>query len=246
MGLCALALTWAAEPAPSHAAPTDAALEALQSARSELARLGEVLSAEWLIAQRVHGRSGALEATVSDLVVGEGGRLTAMIVQARGVDGARGGLFKIPWSQVELTSDYAQVLVPLTRYNAHNYRLRRATFAANERRLSMMLSARVALREGEPYGAMVDMVFTPQGELKAVLVEPFGREGYRRYAYPYRHEHYRDGIYTLAYGYSQLSRVALPDASILEIVPAAPPAIGAVKRAVPSRQLRYDSSFPFN
>jgi hypothetical protein len=221
----------------------DPALRALQVARAELAQAGEVLSAHWLIGHPVHARNGELSAHVSDAVVGADGRLAAIVVQARGMRGTRGGLFKIPWQQLELTSDYAQMLVPLTRHNAWQYRLRRAELAANEHRLSMMLLARVALRQGEPYGTIADLVFTRGGGIKALLVEPFGNDAESRYAYPYRHDKYREGVYTLRYDYAQIARVALPDPATLEIVPA-PPAVGGLPRSSGSGQQRYDSAFP--
>jgi hypothetical protein len=229
---------------PGQAAAVSDALRTLESARAELAQIGDVLSSEWLMGRRVYARNGELAADVSDLIVGDGGRLTAVVVHSRGSRGAPGGLFKIPWDQVELTTDYAQLLVPLSRYNAATYRLRRSVLAANERRLSMMRSSRIALSGGEPDGTVADILLSPAGELKAVLVEPFG--GDARYAYPYRHSEYREGVYTLPYDSLALQRVALPEAALLDIVPAVPPDdIGGSRRRAAGGQLRYDSSFPF-
>jgi sporulation protein YlmC with PRC-barrel domain len=230
---------------PASARATDDALTSLQAAREELAQLGTVLSAQWLLGMRAYGRAGDIAAEVADVIIGDHGALTSAILHVRSIGAARGGLFNIPWRHIEFTSDYAHVLVPLSEHNANGYRMRREQLATKERRLTLMLRGRVALNKGVQYGTIDDLVLTEQGEIRAIVIapSPYINRG-EQYALPYRHDRYREGIYHLPYRYSDAQRLAFPELDMLQITPAPRFAVRQTARDAVRAQRRYHSGFP--
>ena len=198
-GGCAIDLPAAGAPpveAVERAAPSELAEAAppeVDLATWDTAELSTGWRAEELFGAVVHGPDGAKIGNVVNLVVGPDGMIQAAIVEAEGALDIGATHLRVPWERVQLGPDLRSATAPVTNENVQDYSLFRDFQAREPRafRATELIGDYVALEDEPAYAIVDDLVFSREGELKAVVVSPdagFARDhgyAYGDYALPY-------------------------------------------------------------
>jgi sporulation protein YlmC with PRC-barrel domain len=141
-----------------------------------------------LIGQSVMRRSGASIGIARDLIIDADGRLAALVVEGGGALGVPDAVYRIPWSEVDLTPGQDGVTAGLADNSEKpQYSLFPGTEGIptlpREFRLTEVLGDYARLQTG--YGYVSDAVFDKSGRLIAVLISRDATSGGGTYAFPY-------------------------------------------------------------
>ena len=144
-----------------------------------------------LIDGEVRGAEGEEVGDVLNLILGSEGQLKSIIVEAGGFLDIGDNHFRVPWDEVEVAADHKSVTVPIAADNVDAYTVFNGEridkkVAENSYRATELVRSFIALEDRKAYGMVTDLVFTDEGDLEAVVIQPTvgaGRNAY--YALPY-------------------------------------------------------------
>lgn len=157
--------------------------------RWDQAELRNGLSAERLIGMDVHGRNGDSLGEVENVIVSRDGRALGIIISAGGVLGVGETYFRVPWNQATFDRGMERVTVPIAEDNVKRFQwgAERVSTGGNELLVRDIMDANAALRGGERYGEIDDVIFGRDGRVKGLVVTSrMGAFDGNRYAYPFR------------------------------------------------------------
>jgi sporulation protein YlmC with PRC-barrel domain len=141
-----------------------------------------------LLDENVYGPNGNEIGEVEDIIIGTDGKILSIVVEGGGFLEIGDARWRIPWKDVTARANGEGVQVPMTEETAENFGLYdRPDWVATgprEFRLSELLGDRAVSRVGYSAGYINDAVFTQDGKLAGVLVNP-GTRPYGLYAYPW-------------------------------------------------------------
>ncbi|SOD90991.1 PRC-barrel domain-containing protein [Caenispirillum bisanense] len=167
----------------------------------ELYRTG--LRAENLLDADVMGPQGEEIGSVENVILDQNNQIVALIAQVGGFWDIGDTHVAVPWTEAKLVDDGVQI--PVTEENAEDYDLYAETSVVNKQmlqqarvvdddltagsrvwKLTNLIDDFATLRGGVGYGYVDDAIFTREGKLQAVVVEPSGTGyGVGPYAYPF-------------------------------------------------------------
>lgn len=167
----------------------------------ELYRTG--LRAESLLDADVMGPQGEEIGSVENVILDQNNQIVALIAQVGGFWDIGDTHVAVPWSEAQLVDDGVQI--PVTEENVENYGLYGETSVVSKQmlrqtkvvdddltagnrvwKLTNLIDDFATLRSGVGYGYVDDAIFTREGKLQAVVVEPSGTGyGVGPYAYPF-------------------------------------------------------------
>lgn len=167
----------------------------------ELYRTG--LRAENLLDADVMGPGGDEIGSVENVILDQNNQIVALIAQVGGFWDIGDTHVAVPWTEAQLVDDGVQI--PVTEENAEDYglygensiitkqmlqqtRVVDDDLTAGNRvwKLTNLIDDFATLRGGVGYGYVDDAIFTREGKLQAVVVEPSGTGyGVGPYAYPF-------------------------------------------------------------
>jgi hypothetical protein len=185
----------------------------------------------------VVGPGGQEIGSVENLVIGDDGKIVAMIAEVGGVLDLGDTHVSIPWSEVELSQDMQRVNVPINEESADDYWIfgdrsallkeevdRIVTVDEDKKTGTKIFKATdligdyAYLTEEVQHGYVNDLL-VQDGEVSAVVVDAsrYAKPGY--YAYPYRPS---DGwrpsglVYQLPYGESEIATIDTFDYDLMK------------------------------
>lgn len=154
--------------------------------------------AEELIGSTVIGADGSEIGEVSNITVGANDTAEAIIIEAGGFLDIGNTYLRVPWDEVQWSPDADQVEVPVQAENVDSFSLFEEQYTAATPattaelpatqgwRVTQLIGDYVSLADRPGYGIIDDIIFSPEGKVQAVLVEPdvaYEEEG--PYALPY-------------------------------------------------------------
>jgi hypothetical protein len=164
----ALAALGACAQAPAGVAPPLAEIRA-RGAAVTLAGEGDppgAIRADEVIGAPLRAADGSALGRVSDLVIGPGGRIEAVVLS--------GGAARVPWGAVRPAPDgRGLALAPGAAPSGGPP----PPDPAGSWRAAALLDGMVSLRDGQPHGIVSDLVFDPAGTLRRVVVTPSTASG---------------------------------------------------------------------
>lgn len=136
----------------------------------------------------VYGKDGEDIGEVANIFVGADDRIQSIVVEAGGFLDIGDTHFRVPWDQVDLTPDAEGVQVPVNEDNVEDFDLFSEEPDVGPRtwRVTEVIGDYVRMADGSNYGIVHDLVFSNEGHLESVVVNPavgYGVGGY--YAYPW-------------------------------------------------------------
>lgn len=192
-------------------------------------------TAQQLFDTPVYGADGNDIGEIENLIISTEGKIEKIIVEAGGFIDIGDVHLAVPWSEVEVGKGLERVETPLEEDNVDDFSLfdddgdevetDRRSWRATE-----LMYDYVSLEDYRGYGMVNDLVFSKDGEIEALLVNPdVGYGGGGPYAYPY-HGYDRGfepgaDTYRLPYTREEISELGPFDYSVLEIP--RPPRAGA-------------------
>lgn len=179
----ALAALGACAGDPVGVAPSLAEIRA-RGAAVTLAGQGGVpgeIRADEVIGAPLGAADGSALGRVSDLVVGPGGRIEAVLVSRGGAFGLGGAAARVPWDRIRpAPGGRGLALAPGAAPSGGAA----PPDPAGSWRAAALLDGMVSLQDGQPHGIVSDLVFDPAGILRRVVVTPSTVSGLR---YPIDH-----------------------------------------------------------
>lgn len=181
-------------------------------------------TAQQLFDTPVHGADGNDIGEIENLVVSAEGKIEKIIVEAGGFLDIGDVHLAVPWSEVEVGKGLEMVKTPLKEDNVEDFSLfddDEVETGQRAWRATELMYDYVSLEDYRGYGMVHDLVFSKDGEVEAVLVNPdvgYGRGG--PYAYPYYG--YERGFepgadtYRLPYTQKEIAELGPFDYSVLE------------------------------
>lgn len=143
-----------------------------------------------LLGQPVAARDGREVGFVRDLVIDADGRIAALILEGSGTAQIPEAVYRIPWRNVDLTPGRRGVVADLASRERPEYGLFPGTEGVatlpREFRASEVLGDYARLQTGHGYGAVTDLVFSPDGRMTAVLVNRDAASGGSIFAFAFR------------------------------------------------------------
>lgn len=167
--------------------------------------------ADQLIGQDVYGANGDQIGEVQEVLVNKDGQITSIVVEGGSFLEIGDAAFRIPWKEIDLTPGKDGVVARnTTETKAETLGLfdgpETVLTGPREFRVGELTGDWALLRNGQGYGFVRDVVFSPEGKALAVLVNRDARYGAGLYAYPY---------YGYGYGWDPAQRYyALPFESL--------------------------------
>ena len=164
---------------------------ALEGQVSQLApdALYEGWRSQQLIGQQALRRSGDGIGIVRDLIIDADGRLAAALIAGGGMLSPPDALYRIPWSEVDLTPGRKDIVVAISEDEKSRYALFPGTEGVQtlprEFRLTEVLGDYARLQTGYGYGYITDAVFSQDGRLIAVLISRDAASGGGTFAFPF-------------------------------------------------------------
>lgn len=179
------------------------------------------LRAEYLITEEVFGPKGDEIGNVENAIISDG-QIAALVVEVGGFWGIGDTHVVVPWNEVTLTADGFKV--PVSEDNYEEYQLfgqdsfvtmtslqqthpvkDNLATGSQSWKLTALLDDYVVLNNGAGYGYLNDVVFSKDGEIKALIVDATVAEyGYGTFLFPFYGTRYGwqpyDNFYTLPYG----------------------------------------------
>lgn len=146
--------------------------------------------ARQLIGQQVSRKGGETIGIVRDLIIDGDGRLAALMMEGGGTLGIPDAVYRIPWSEVDLTPGRDGVAADLADGGGKpQYGLFPGSEGVptlpREFRLTEILGDYARLQTGHGYGYVTDAVFEKDGRLIAVLVSRDKASGGGTYAFAF-------------------------------------------------------------
>ncbi|MBJ6126995.1 PRC-barrel domain-containing protein [Microvirga splendida] len=190
--ITAVLLVTTAFAAPALAQDSNPAVRpALEGRMSHLApdALYEGWRSQQLIGQKALRRNGEEVGTIRDLIIDADGRLAAVLVTGGGASNVPDFLYRIPWSEVDLTPGREGIATELLDGKRPQYTLFPGTdnvpTLPREFRLTEVLGDYARLQTGYGYGYVTDAVFDMSGRLIAVLVSRDAASGGGTFAFAF-------------------------------------------------------------
>lgn len=160
-----------------------AALAAAPAASEEaLLQASEGYVSGWrathMIDTPVRDADGEIIGEVHNLLVGPGGALRGVIIEAGGFLDLGDTHFAATWRQVELGPNLAYLTVPLDEAAIADFSLFGDNFAGADIsrtrtwKATELIGDYVVLKNGENYGLVTDLVFDENGALASLIIEP--------------------------------------------------------------------------
>ena len=143
-------------------------------ARADRAGVADGWHAKELLGAEVEGPGGAKIGEVANIVIGPDAMIEAIVFEAEGALDVGGTHLRVPWEEVRPAPGLDTVAVPVTRDNVQDYGLF-LDFQAREPRAfraTELIGDYVSLEDHPAYAIVDDLVFSPAGELRAVVVAP--------------------------------------------------------------------------
>ena len=170
-------------------------------------------SAEEMIDTDVRGQAGEEIGEVKDIVVGQDGRITQVIVEVGGFLEIGDQHIGVPWRDVRIGENMQFVQVPLREVENGTYSLHgripqgeEVATALTSWRVNELIGDYASLEDNPRYGIVRDLIFNDRGEAQGIIVQrgagPWGRGGW--YGYPYYGFSRGAYAYPLPYRTSQL------------------------------------------
>ena len=142
-----------------------------------------------LIGQKVFGKDRREIGVVRDLIMDADGRLAALVIEGGGVVGLPEAVYRIPWSNVNLTSGEEGVFVDLSSGQRPQYGLFPGTEGVatlpREFRLTEVIGDYARLQTGYGFGYVNDVVLSQEGRTIAVLVSRDAQAGGGTFAFAF-------------------------------------------------------------
>ena len=130
--------------------------------------------ARQLLGSAVLTQDGRTIGQVRDIVVDKDGRIEALIMEGGGPLQLPDSVYRIPWSEVDLTPGKPGVVADLSDAKRPRYGLfpgsEGVATLPREFRVNEVIGDYARLQTGHGYGYVTDVVFTGDGRLGAVLV----------------------------------------------------------------------------
>jgi sporulation protein YlmC with PRC-barrel domain len=130
-----------------------------------------------VLGKELVSKGGARLGRVSNILVGtDTAQIGALVVEAAATGDAKEYVFRIPWQKVESSSLPDRVVVDLADSRLPEYDIfvpdqpKRSGQSAEDFAVSAVIGDRARLQTGRGYGYVRDVVFTPEGRLRAVLI----------------------------------------------------------------------------
>jgi sporulation protein YlmC with PRC-barrel domain len=131
--------------------------------------------ADDLIGSTVIGSGGEDIGEVSNIIVGPDDSAQAIIVEAGGFLDLGSVYLRVPWDQVQWTPGAGQVQAPIREDNVADFSLfggEQPTAEGQAWRVTTLLGDYVSLQDRPGYGMVDDVVFSQDGAIQAVVVQP--------------------------------------------------------------------------
>ena len=187
----AVLVTTALTTAALSQAANPAVQPALEGQVSQLApdRFYEGWCSQQLIGQQALRGGGDAVGIIRDLIVDADGRLAAVLVAGGGALDIPDALYRIPWTEIDLTPGQKGVTIDLSAGKMPHYVLFPGTEGVStlprEFRLTEVLGDYARLQTGYGYGYVTDVVFDRSGRLIAVLISRDAASGGGTFAFPF-------------------------------------------------------------
>lgn len=173
-------------------------------------------SADQMIGADVRTREGMEIGEVKDIIVGDDGTISKVVVEVGGFLEIGDQHIGVPWRDVRLGSRMSWISVPLVEVENGTYSLygripqgENVQGAPGTWRVNELIGDYANLSDVPRYGLVADVLFNSDGKATAVVVDrargPWGPYGY--YAYPYRGYDAQARTYALPYASSQVVRL---------------------------------------
>lgn len=196
------------------------------------------LRAENLLDADVIDPTGEDVGSVENVIIDDNNQIVAIIAQVGGFLDIGDTHVAVPWDEVELVGD--GVRIPITDDNIEDYGLYAENSVVTKQmlqqaqivdddlaagrnvyKLTNLVDDFATLRGGVGYGYITDAIFTREGQLQAVVVEPSGAGyGVGPYAYPFYGYGYgwRPGYdyYEMPYGEGDVAEMEPFDYGLME------------------------------
>ena len=134
--------------------------------------------ASHMIDTPVRDADGEVIGEVHNLLVGPGGALRGVIVEAGGFLDVGDTHFAVTWRQVELGPNLAYLTVPVDEASIADFSLFGDDFAGADIsrtrtwKATELIGDYVVLKNGENYGLVTDLVFDQEGRLASLILGP--------------------------------------------------------------------------
>ncbi len=137
----------------------------------------------------VYGTGGEQIGEVHNLIVNADGQINSIIVEAGTFLDIGDNHFRVSWNDLQVAPDLDRVNVPVSEANVDQFSLFEGEqlsrpVGTDEYRFTELVGTTASLQDGIGYGMVDDLVFSPEGELNAIVAQP--RVGTGWYAFPYR------------------------------------------------------------
>lgn len=142
-----------------------------------------------VIGQQALRRNGEEAGIIRDLIIDENGRLAAIVIAGEGALNVPNALYRIPWSEVDLTPGQNGITIDLSDGKMPHHALFPGTEGVStlprEFRLTEVIGDYARLQTGYGYGYVTDVVFDRGGRLIAVLISRDAASGGGTFAFPF-------------------------------------------------------------
>ncbi|WP_207308917.1 PRC-barrel domain-containing protein [Marinobacter salicampi] len=159
------------------------------------------IQAESLMDAEVFGPGGEEIGSVENVILSSDNRIVAIIAQVGGLWDIGDTHVSVPWDEIKLSGD--GVMIPVTEDNADDYGLFENDYVTKENlqqitqvdddvatgfrtwKLTDLLDDYATLDGAIGYGYVDNVIFSEDGEIKAVVIESTNNYGGGTYAYPF-------------------------------------------------------------
>ena len=156
------------------ALPAQAQQATAPNASGETQSLYDGWRARQLLGSAVLTQDGRAIGQVRDIIIDRDGRIEAVILEGGGPAQLPDAVYRVPWSEIDLTPGKPGVVADLSEAKRPRYGLFPGTEGVptlpREFRVTEVIGDYARLQTGMGYGYVTDVVFTKDGRLGAVLV----------------------------------------------------------------------------
>jgi sporulation protein YlmC with PRC-barrel domain len=184
-------------------------------------------TAEQMMGTEVQGQNGEDIGEIENLIVGAGGQIQKVVVEAGGVWDIGDTHLAVPWKQVQVGQNLQRVTAPISEENVEDFSLfdeEEAQSGERAWRATELMNDYVSLQGYRGYGVVQDLLFSKDGQLSAVIVYPDVGYGVGApYAYPYHGYDYGfdpgSDYYQLPYTRNEIAELGPFDYSAFQTEP---------------------------
>jgi sporulation protein YlmC with PRC-barrel domain len=130
-----------------------------------------------VLSNKVVSKAGVGLGRVRNILVGsDSAQIEALVVEAAAAGDAKEFVFRVPWQKIETGSLPGRVVVDVADSRRPEYGIfspdkpKHSGQAAKDFAVSAVIGDRARLQTGLGYGYVRDVVFTPEGRLRAALI----------------------------------------------------------------------------